>query len=193
MKAALVEVQLKFLRDRVYGFGGDTLLSISRIDFGVKYLIEMKKYLANQGIASSQSKDNPVSNGCPLLISLPLLHIDGDIAAVDEQYRQNLHMDWASQGVFCSVIPSAALEFRIGVYKYETASGERTFKELSVYALTALATPLSNAICERVFSQLTCVKTRLRNHMYLEMLDALIRIRTSLKTEGNAAQASKSL
>eukprot|EP00794_Sanderia_malayensis_P003934 gene3934-4483_t len=106
------------------------------------------------------------------------------MAAFDEQYRQILHMGLASQNVFGSVAPSAALEFRIGVYKYETASGERTFKELSVYALTALATPLSNGICERMFSQLTCVKTKLRNRMNLEMLDALIRIRTSLKNRG---------
>eukprot|EP00794_Sanderia_malayensis_P004204 gene4204-biopygen3455 len=32
----------KSLRDRIYGFGGDTLLPISRIDFGMKYLMGMK-------------------------------------------------------------------------------------------------------------------------------------------------------
>ena len=222
-------VQLLFrlhqsLRDRIHEFRSNNLLPTSRIDFGVKFLMEMKKYSADQGdseLAKANVKEllvrcksylvellsqvekrlpdnEKVFDGLrllspktilsqldrPLLVSLPMLHIAGDLRAVEEQYRQILHVDWASQDVFGGAIPSDAIDFWAGVYRYETASGKKTFKELSIYALTALATPLSNAICERVFSQLTCVKTKLRNRMSLEMLDALIRIRATLKNKG---------
>ena len=42
-------------------------------------------------------------------------------------------------------------------------------------------TPVSNAVVERVFSQVTAVKTKVRNRLGLRILDAVIRIRAHLQ------------
>ena len=222
----------KSLHARIYGFGGgETILPLSRIDFGVKYLLETKKYIEEQG-NSSNAKEvvSEVSTRCknvlvellqqvgkrlpdneklfcglnnlnprivlsqmdrPLLVSLPILHIARHLTVVEEQYRQILHVNWASEEVFGGNIPSDAVDFWAGVYRYETGSGHRQFKDLALYALTVLATPASNAVCERVFSQLTCVKTKSRNSMKLPMFDAIIRIRSCLKMRGNCCKDFK--
>ena len=217
----------KSLRERIYGFGGgDTILPLSCIDFGVKYLMETNKYMEGQGNSSTAKEIvKDISTRCksflvellqqvrkrlpdneklfcglnnlnqkialsqmdrPLPVSLPMLHIARDITAVEEQYRQILHVDWASEEVLSGKIPSDSADFWAGVYQFQTVSGHRQFKDLALYALTALATPVSNAVCERVFSQLTCVKTRLRNSMKLQMLDVIIRIRSRTETSASA-------
>ena len=86
-------------------------------------------------------------------------------------------MNWASRGVFHGKIPTDCSEFWLGVFKYETASETKAFKDLAIYAHTSLATP---AICERVFSRLSCVKTKLRHRLKLGNLGAMIRILTSM-------------
>ena len=53
-----------------------------------------------------------------------------------------------------------------------------SFKELASFALNWLITPISNAVVERVFSLLTCVKTKSRNKMQLALLEAIIPIKT---------------
>ena len=85
-------------------------------------------------------------------------------------------MNWASRGVFHGKIPTDCSEFWLGVFKYETASETKALKDLAIYAHTSLATP---AICERVFSRLSCVKTKLRHRLKLGNLGAMIRILTS--------------
>ena len=71
-----------------------------------------------------------------------------------------------------------------GNLKCKACLSKQPFKLLALYVLTVLSTPISNAYCEHIFSQLSCVKTKVRNRLELEMLDALIRIRSSVKTEG---------
>ena len=44
--------------------------------------------------------------------------------------------------------------------------------------------PISNALVERVFSRVTMVKTKFRNRMGLELLTAILRVRTSLQISG---------
>ena len=62
----------------------------------------------------------------------------------------------------------------------ESLNGTKQFKDLAEYALTCLVTPVSNAVVERVFSQVTAMKTKVRNRLGLRMLDAVIRIRAHL-------------
>ena len=54
------------------------------------------------------------------------------------------------------------------------------FKELATFAFTCLITPISNAVVERVFSLLTCIKTKVRNRLQLSLLEAVIRIKADL-------------
>ena len=115
-------------------------------------------------------------------MSLPMIHtIMGEMSAVEEEYRKIIHVDWAAESVFNGIVPTDSVDFWCGIFKYTSSTGEHPFRQLALYALTALATPVSNAICERVFSHVTNVKTKLRNRMQLDMLDAVIRVRVNLK------------
>ena len=62
------------------------------------------------------------------------------------------------------------------------------FKDLPQYALTCLVTPVSNAVVERIFSLLTVVKTKPRNRMETDLLEAIIRIRTDMLLRDNCCK-----
>jgi len=51
------------------------------------------------------------------------------------------------------------------------------YKEIALFALKCLTLPISNAIVERIFSFMAAIKTKQRNKMQLQMLDALLRLR----------------
>ena len=208
------------LRYRIYG-SGDEVLPNSRVDLGVKFVMESQKYIHHHGnSAEAKVKVEEVYNRCQSFLvealtqvenrlpgnetifkglsylspatvlsqvdrvpfySLPMLHVMADISSVEEEYRRILHVDWAGESVFNGFVPRDSAEFWCGILKYTSSTGEQPFKRLALYALTALATPVSNAICERVFSHVTNVKTKLRSRMRLDMLDAVIRIRVNFK------------
>lgn len=68
--------------------------------------------------------------------------------------------------------------FWSNVYDVKTGAGKQVFPDLARFVLAALSLPLSNAVVERLFSVLGIVKCKLRNKLSMEMLDALLRIRT---------------
>jgi hypothetical protein len=51
-----------------------------------------------------------------------------------------------------------------------------TFDELFTIMQIALLTPMTSVPCERVFSKVTVIKTKWRNHLLTKVLDALMRI-----------------
>ena len=65
-------------------------------------------------------------------------------------------------------------QFWIGVLQHQA------FEELATVALTCLITPVSNAVVERIFSLVSSVKTKARNRMQLNLLDAIVRVRAEL-------------
>ncbi|KAE8741263.1 hypothetical protein FOCC_FOCC013218 [Frankliniella occidentalis] len=73
------------------------------------------------------------------------------------------------------------IEFWSAVWSLTNAGGERVFGDLARYVLYCLTLPLSNAVVERLFSQLTLVKDKIRNKLGKEMLEAILRVRTHLK------------
>ena len=115
---------------------------------------------------------------------LPMQHLMTDISAIEEQYRKIIHVDWATYGAFTNEIPKDPVAFWVGIADYTLSNEEKPFQQLAVYALTCLSTPISNAICERIFSQVTNVKSKLRNRMQNDMLNAIIRIHSTLKFKG---------
>ena len=70
---------------------------------------------------------------------------------------------WKNLSSIGGEVPTDPLNFWSGVSKCETSLGEHPFQELADYALTCQTAPVSNAICERIFSSVTCVKTKYRN------------------------------
>ncbi|KAF8777684.1 Zinc finger protein 862 like protein [Argiope bruennichi] len=103
---------------------------------------------------------------------LPFQHLTGEkLSVIEDQYRKLPFVDWREE-VFNKELPLDSEQFWQGVLQHPH------FKELSHFALNCLITPISNATVERVFSLLTCVKTKARNRMKLSLLEAIIRIRT---------------
>ena len=107
---------------------------------------------------------------------LPFLHLaDSCIDEVEDQYRKLICVNWSQEDMFSRTgIPPDTEDFWRGIVQHSM------FKQLATYALTCLVTPISNATVERVFSLVTCIKTKPRNRMQLSMLDALVRIRTEM-------------
>ncbi|KAG7158743.1 hypothetical protein Hamer_G011415, partial [Homarus americanus] len=107
---------------------------------------------------------------------LPMLHLaKNNSDEIEQQYRKITVTDWRLENVFeNNEIPDDTTKFWLGVYHHEN------FKELAAYALNCLVTPASNAIVERIFSLVTAIKTKPRNRMQINLLDAIFRIRAHL-------------
>ena len=84
-------------------------------------------------------------------------------------------------------IPGDTVQFWVRVADYQVV-GSHPFRGLSKYALECMSTPVSNAVVERVFSQVTLVKTNVRNRMGVDMLNAVIRIRAYLHFRGKCCR-----
>ena len=112
----------------------------------------------------------------PIFSELPFLHLAGENQTIiEEQYRKLPFIDWREEKQFKeNGIPQDTEQFWKGIMQHPQ------FKELAIFALTCLITPISNAVVERMFSLLTCIKTKARNRLQLALLEAIIRIRAEL-------------
>ncbi len=101
---------------------------------------------------------------------------------VANQYEHILmKTNWRDEFSDCQ-IPNNPIDFWIYVFNYENAAGEKCYKELATIALDSYCIPVSTAFVERVFSHVTNVKTKARNKIIPENLEALLHIRTNLLT-----------
>ncbi|KAG0445007.1 hypothetical protein HPB47_004919 [Ixodes persulcatus] len=155
-------------------------------DFLSDLLKEVEKRLpANQAIFQGISGLHPskvLSQTARLsVLQLPLHHlIEESLDVIEMQYRKIVMHLWSEETVFNGKVPEDSATFWAGIFKYQNGMGQKPYKELALYALACLSCPVSNAVVERVFSQVTCVKTKYRNKMSLKTLDAIVRIRTTL-------------
>lgn len=78
------------------------------------------------------------------------------------------------------------MDFWSEIWKYRDAADINPFQELAMAAVSVLSLPHSNAEVERVFSQMSVVKSKLRNRMSLQSLNSILYIRYGLKLSGEA-------
>lgn len=71
----------------------------------------------------------------------------------------------------------STMKFWSEVTKYSDSGGNNPFFELVEFALIILSLPWSNAEVERVFSQVNLVKTKTRNRLHDETLNAILAVR----------------
>ncbi|XP_031733330.1 uncharacterized protein LOC116399955 [Anarrhichthys ocellatus] len=83
------------------------------------------------------------------------------------------------------------VEFWSEVKHYRDTSGSNPFEELCKAALAALSLPHSNAEVERLFSQMSVVKSKLRNRMLLHTLNSILLVRYGLKLAGDTCYQHK--
>ena len=90
-----------------------------------------------------------------------------DPSDVESQYRKILGHMWAEEKVFRKGrTPSDAVTFWVGVSKYKDGMGRNSHKELSICTLAYLSTPVSNAVVERMFSYIACIKMKARKQAH---------------------------
>ena len=79
------------------------------------------------------------------------------------------------------------------VWQFRDAAwaGLNPFQELSQVAVSVLSLPHSNAEIERVFSQMSVVKNKLRNRMSLQTLNSILYVRYGLRLSGEACYEHK--
>ncbi|CAK8684938.1 unnamed protein product [Clavelina lepadiformis] len=113
---------------------------------------------------------------------LPFQHLLSRNPDLESQYRKLICQ------IFPDGLPKETAPFWLGIRNFETVDSCKPYKELAHYALACLATPVSNAIVERMFSHVTCVKTKFRNRLKLPMLEAILRVRHCLIMKGECCK-----
>jgi len=102
-------------------------------------------------------------------------HAGNNVNKIEEEYRQMPFVDWKEEApTKKNGLPVDTEQFWIGVLQHQA------FKELATIALTCLITPFSNAVVERIFSLISSVKTKARNRMQLNLLNAIVKVRAEL-------------
>lgn len=101
---------------------------------------------------------------------------DVEISTIEMQWRKIHLIEWQKH--------ATTAEFWCEVLNYKDSEGIIVFEELAMFALSLLKLPHSNAEVERLFSKMNVIKTKLRNRMNLETLNAILTIRAGLKRHG---------
>ena len=113
---------------------------------------------------------------------LPCRHLipNGELHAVEEQYRRLTFNAWSEEDVFkhTDFTKITSSEFWAGLYNYRIdGTDEFPFRQLCSYVFSCFTIPLSSAQVERMFNLVTCVKTKYRNRMKMGTLESIVRIR----------------
>lgn len=123
----------------------------------------------------------------PNVNDLPLQLLNQNINVIESQCRKIVFVDWKME-FEDNKVPEDPHCFWPVVLGYTNSVGEHLFKELAELALCVLSFPISNAVVERVFSQVNCVKNRLRSRLSLSTLECIILIRTFLSFKSNCCK-----
>ncbi|XP_015119417.1 uncharacterized protein LOC107042750 [Diachasma alloeum] len=140
---------------------------VNRMPNNLKILKDVSKF-ASVKVLSPATK--PSINDIP-----PVFIQDSDLTAIDNQLRDINLIPWNDH--FSREILNDTSKFWSHAYTFKNASGRQVVKELAGTVLKILSLPVSNAVVERVFSVMNCVKTKYRNKMQIDMLTAILRIR----------------
>ena len=123
---------------------------------------------------------------------LPSQHLMGDSKdEIQNQYRKIILNIWRDEPIFGGELPKDSATFWSKILKFHRSDGIYPFKALATYALAALSIPVSNAVVERTFSHVTWVKSKYRNRMSIALLDAVIRVRLTLRFRNQCCRELK--
>ena len=98
------------------------------------------------------------------------------LSDIESQYRNLITVKWNEY--FDSGIPTDSEIFWRKVITIKNAAGYAMFIDISLFAVTMLSLPTSNAVAERTFSIMNIVKCKIRNKMQLSLLNAIMLVRT---------------
>eukprot|EP00112_Aurelia_sp_Birch-Aquarium-sp1_P021637 Seg5878.3 transcript_id=Seg5878.3/GoldUCD/mRNA.D3Y31 product="hypothetical protein" protein_id=Seg5878.3/GoldUCD/D3Y31 len=115
-----------------------------------------------KGLSGLHPKRVLKANGRLAFGQLPLAHLRAAKSdQIEEHSRKIIPISWEEEPVLNGALPGDTVKFWSGIYHFQNGLGENPFQELANYAFTCLTNPVSNAVVERIFSQVTAVKTKL--------------------------------
>ena len=97
------------------------------------------------------------------------------LSLIENRYIKLVTVDW--KAILKEEEIEDTYKFWSKAYSYKKGAEKFVFRELAIYCLTTLSLPSSNAVVGRVFSIMNAIKTKLRNKMCGELLDAILRMK----------------
>lgn len=148
-----------------------TLQIKKRWDFGNEALICIS-LLSPKNALSQRMRERtpsilPIASNFPRVIDLQDLQT---LQVLDDQWRM-LPLAEIDEDLKEEKRPDV---FWAKLSKWSDISESQPFKEISRFALDCLVLPHANADCERVFSKVNLTKTRIRNKLATQSIDALL-------------------
>lgn len=164
---------------RCHGFLKTAARSVlKRLPLAIDSLLKLR--ILSPTICLSQTR--------PRFADLPLSVIPvTEFGDMENQWRRLLEVDWNEH---CGgELPKDSSEFWVHVLQFRDPIGEPVFQDLAKWALSLLSLPISNAVVERAFSMMNCVKSKLRNRMLLPILNAILIFRLWMSVSGHCCSS----
>ncbi|XP_047104588.1 uncharacterized protein LOC124740672 [Schistocerca piceifrons] len=129
--------------------------------------------------ALSQSFQDTTPSLMPLMELLPRI-----IPPSDLDLAQTTDDQWRRLPLVLACLPDSLQKEQSSDKVWNILNNEsEEFKELSVFALSILSLPHSNADCERVFSEVNLMKTKIRNRLQTSTLNGALLASDALKAD----------
>lgn len=142
-------------------------------------LLQLLKYLSPEEATSNQSR-NIYPSILPLMQKLPrIVDNPDDLQKIDDEWRL---LPEVNKLPLYEISSLKTDEFWIKI-----RDGTEC-KTLATFALNVLCLPHSNADCERIFSEVNNIKTRLRNKLITLTINGTLLARQSIRNHGNCSQ-----
>lgn len=150
------------------------------------YIFKQYKYFSIQKCINTitQPKFTVIKE---ILLKFMDTNISADVYEI--QWNKLPFTNW--NDYFENDIPLNLMQFWPKVYSFQDAAGTTHYKELARAVLNMLSIPTSNACVERVFSVMNFTKSKLRNSIQYELLEALLRIHVHLNINKICCQEFK--
>ena len=154
-------------------------------EFLLQIIVEVQKRLPDNikllSELSALSPEEAMKSNCRTIIPVAthFRAVSGEPEHVEAQWKALRHENWQSvEEAGHKGIDREKFWAEVGEKKM--ADGEPKYPNVHRLVTSLLTMPVSNAEVERLFSQMNCVKTGLRNRMQIAMLESILRIRSRL-------------
>lgn len=106
-----------------------------------------------------------------LLVKFSHLAAGGDTEQISSEYREICNLDHRIKE---KLKPLSMEEFWFELYNLKNADGDRCYSKLCLFVFNIMSLPHSSAAAERVFSNLTNIKTKNRNRLLPDTCNNLL-------------------
>ncbi|KAK4320651.1 hypothetical protein Pmani_008484 [Petrolisthes manimaculis] len=181
-KSQLSEQEKSNIKKRCHGFLLEAKSQLDkRLSQDMDILENLKYFQPKECLSQIRKPFQRIAASFTHLVDNPSVGKETDLK-LELQYDEILLVQWKKE-FDGDEIPNDSVTFWVAVKQYENAAGVKCFSELAEMVLNAHVIPLSNAYVERIFSHVTNIKSKVRNRLTLETMEAVLRIRSKLAEE----------